>query len=331
MDKIRLIVSDMDGTLLNEKQELSSDTIKILIQAQQQGIGVVLASGRGLKDLISYGKQLELDQYPLRGYVTLNGLELYDSKRKCIEKQQRLTYADIITFNKISLKYQIPLIIFFEDTSYLLNSTSINKSYLVDNSWVENSNMDLIKKQDETKLLKIVLCGNEESIEYMLNHLDENIFNQYEISKVEKQWVEINPKGINKGYGLLKYLNQYQREPTIQELSQNLNIEKQNIIEAMQSTQSIASFQDVVGNDNQNELSLSDIVSLDPETLKHYHDHLDLKNAFDCLNQREKKVIQERYYQGYSQCEIADELFVSQAQISRIEKKALEKLHKKLV
>ena len=78
-----------------------------------------------------------------------------------------------------------------------------------------------------------------------------------------------------------KYLNQYQREPTIQELSQNLNIEKQNIIEAMQSTQSIASFQDVVGNDNQNELSLSDIVSLDPETLKHYHDHLDLKNAFD--------------------------------------------------
>ena len=128
-----------------------------------------------------------------------------------------------------------------------------------------------------------------------------------------------------------KYLNQYQREPTIQELSQNLNIEKQNIIEAMQSTQSIASFQDAVGNDDQNELSLSDIISLDSETLKHYHDHLDLKNALDCLNQREKKVIQERYYQGYSQCEIADELFVSQAQISRIEKKALEKLHKKLV
>lgn len=95
-----------------------------------------------------------------------------------------------------------------------------------------------------------------------------------------------------------KYLNQYQREPTIQELSQNLNIEKQNIIEAMQSTQSIASFQDVVGNDNQNELSLSDIVSLDPETLKHYHDHLDLKNAFDCLNQREKKVIQEKILPG---------------------------------
>ena len=119
-----------------------------------------------------------------------------------------------------------------------------------------------------------------------------------------------------------KYLNQF---------SQNLNIDKKNIIEAIQSTQSIASFQDVVGSDDQNELSLLDVVSLDQETLKHYHDHLDLKKAFDCLNQREKQVIQERYYQGYSQCEIADELFVSQAQISRIEKKALEKLHKRLV
>ena len=70
-------------------------------------------------------------------------------------------------------------------------------------------------------------------------------------------------------------------------------------------------------------------VLLAPKSGKETRD--DLKKAFDCLNQREKQVIQERYYQGYSQCEIADELFVSQAQISRIEKKALEKLHKRLV
>ncbi len=42
-------------------------------------------------------------------------------------------------------------------------------------------------------------------------------------------------------------------------------------------------------------------------------------------------MIQERYYQGYSQCEIAYELFFSQEQISLIEKKHLEKLHKRLV
>lgn len=212
MNNIHLIVSDMDGTLLNENHELNTTTINILKQAQQQGIGVVLASGRGLKDLTHFSKQLELEKYPLSGYITLNGLELYDSKRKCIEKQQRLTYADIITFNKISLKYQIPLIIFFEDASYLLNGHAINKSYLVDTSDIQEIDFDSLKDMNCSKLLKIVLCGNEESIEYMLNHLNEDIKNQYEISKVEKQWVEINPQGINKGNGLIEYLNYYHLE-----------------------------------------------------------------------------------------------------------------------
>lgn len=52
MNNIRLIISDMYGTLLNKKQQLSSETINTLKQVQQQGIGVVLASGRGLRDLL---------------------------------------------------------------------------------------------------------------------------------------------------------------------------------------------------------------------------------------------------------------------------------------
>ena len=105
MNNIRLIISDMDGTLLNKKQQLSSETINTLKQVQQQGIGVVLASGRGLKDLLYFSKQLELDNYPLSGYITLNGLELYDSKKKNIVKHQRLTYKDVLIFNEISMTY----------------------------------------------------------------------------------------------------------------------------------------------------------------------------------------------------------------------------------
>ena len=202
--------------------------------------------------------------------------------------------------------------IYYYCSSYVRNNTCT--SHGIKEEQIEAIVLQLINKQIElvhNTAKMIDKISKNKSIDYDY----EILMNRIDIIEKEKE----------------KYLNQYQRESTIQELSQNLNIEKQNIIEAMQSTQSIASFQDAVGNDDQNELSLSDIISLDPETLKHYHDHLDLKNAFDCLNQREKKVIQERYYQGYSQCEIADELFVSQAQISRIEKKALEKLHKKLV
>ena len=209
MNNIRLIISDMDGTLLNKKQQLSSETINTLKQVQQQGIGVVLASGRGLKDLLYFSKQLELDNYPLSGYITLNGLELYDSKKKNIVKHQRLTYKDVLIFNEISMTYEIPLILFYETNSYLLNSNSINKTYLVDTSCLEKSNLEQIKSLDENKLLKIVLCAHEDSIEKMLKSLDKKIFETYEISKVEKQWVEINPKGIHKGLGGLDYLKYY--------------------------------------------------------------------------------------------------------------------------
>ena len=123
---------------------------------------------------------------------------------------------------------------------------------------------------------------------------------------------------------------------TVKDLSYAILKEKEKYLvekqrEPIQSTQSVASFQEIIGHDDQNELHLIDMIPLDKETLKHYHQHLDLKKAMTCLNPREQKVIKERYYKGYSQCEIAKELFVSQAQVSRIEKNALEKLHKKLV
>ena len=151
----------------------------------------------------------------------------------------------------------------------------------------------------------------------------------------EESQVKISRTVKDLSYAILKekekYLVEKQREPTIEELVSNLQIDQHLIIEAIQSTQSVASFQEIIGHDDQNELHLIDMIPLDKETLKHYHQHLDLKKAMTCLNPREQKVIQERYHKGYSQCEIAKELFVSQAQISRIEKNALEKLHKKLV
>ena len=128
----------------------------------------------------------------------------------------------------------------------------------------------------------------------------------------EESQVKISRTVKDLSYAILKekekYLVEKQREPTIEELVSNLQIDQHSIIEAIQSTQSVASFQEIIGHDDQNELHLIDMIPLDKETLK----HLDLKKAMTCLNPREQKVIQERYYKGYSQCEIAKELFVSQ-------------------
>ncbi len=86
--KIQTIITDLDGTLLTNENKISKETKKILIEAQQKGIKVVLASGRSTKAILPYAEELLLDKYS--GYVlSYNGACLYDCKsKKVIYKKQ---------------------------------------------------------------------------------------------------------------------------------------------------------------------------------------------------------------------------------------------------
>lgn len=126
------------------------------------------------------------------------------------------------------------------------------------------------------------------------------------------------------------YIQESKREPTIKELSKILKVEQSAIIEAMQSTNSISSLQEEVKNDDGNALTMMDQICNTKENVKDMNITIDLQNAMKYLNDKEKKVIDERYFYGRSQMEIANDLFISQAQVSRIEKQALKNLHKYL-
>ena len=79
MMKIKAIVLDVDGTLLNREKKISSRTKEILLKAQQQGILLVLASGRPTKGLIEFGKELRMDDY--NGFfVSFNGSKVVEAK-----------------------------------------------------------------------------------------------------------------------------------------------------------------------------------------------------------------------------------------------------------
>lgn len=60
---IKAIVMDMDGTLLNSKNQISEKTRQVLLEAQQQGITLILASGRSYTRLLKYARELEMDRY----------------------------------------------------------------------------------------------------------------------------------------------------------------------------------------------------------------------------------------------------------------------------
>ena len=127
-----------------------------------------------------------------------------------------------------------------------------------------------------------------------------------------------------------QFLQNHHREPSIQEIADNLKIESKEVIMALYSTNTISSLQEELSNDDGNVVQVMDQL---PNKEKDFdmNQSLDLHNALNHLNDKQKKVIQERYFYGKSQMEIAQDLFVSQAQVSRIEKQALKNLHKYLL
>ena len=124
-----------------------------------------------------------------------------------------------------------------------------------------------------------------------------------------------------------KYLAKLQREPTINELAKELSIKPNEVVEALLSTNTISSLQEEVKNDDGNNLKVIDSLKDEKTDVSRTKQNIDLYDAIDNLSPKENKIIKHRYFEVLSQSEIAKELFISQAQVSRIEKKALNNLH----
>ena len=112
------------------------------------------------------------------------------------------------------------------------------------------------------------------------------------------------------------------REPTLQELAQQTGLSAEDIAVAETATASVESIQQECGDDG---FSLENILS-DTETEDYLIEKIALKQAITELPERERMVIQLRYFHGLTQDRVSKILKVSQVQISRIEKKALERL-----
>ena len=130
-------------------------------------------------------------------------------------------------------------------------------------------------------------------------------------------------------YKILKYKNDYMmnngREPSIEEISKELNLDNKEILSSLEATKSIISYFDPIYDDGGETIYLYDQLSTKDNDIL---DEVILKNAIDSLKIKEKQVLTDRYINGKTQVELSEELNISQAQVSRIEKNALENIKK---
>lgn len=121
-------------------------------------------------------------------------------------------------------------------------------------------------------------------------------------------------------------MNKNNREPTVAEIAEETGISKEDIVFAMDAIQSPVSLYEPVYTDGGDTLCIMDQVSDKKNSENSWVENLALSDAMKRLTQRENKIIQMRFYEGKTQMEVADELAISQAQISRIEKAALQNM-----
>ena len=121
---------------------------------------------------------------------------------------------------------------------------------------------------------------------------------------------------------------QLERSPTYEEISKYLNIKKEQVKEAFESFNPVMSFSEPINNTDEDSLELYDIIS-DPEDLEEkVITNLTLKTALNSLDEIERRIIDNTYFEGLTQMEVAQEFNISQAQVSRLEKQALKNMRK---
>ena len=125
-------------------------------------------------------------------------------------------------------------------------------------------------------------------------------------------------------YAKESYMKNNLKEPTIAEIANEIGIEKETIVYAMDAIQNPVSLFEPVYTEGGDTLYVMDQISDKKNREENWVENLSLREAINRLNQRERHIIDLRFYEGKTQMEVAQEIGISQAQVSRLEKNALK-------
>ncbi len=118
---------------------------------------------------------------------------------------------------------------------------------------------------------------------------------------------------------------QKQSEPTVSEIAKELNLPVEDVVIALESIVSPVSLYDPVYSDGGDTIYVLDQIG-DNNDDRNWLDEISLKESIKNLNEREKHILTLRFMQGKTQMEVSEEIGISQAQVSRLEKGALKRI-----
>lgn len=131
-------------------------------------------------------------------------------------------------------------------------------------------------------------------------------------------------------YARENYMKKNLKEPTIHEIAEEIGISREDIVFAMDAIQSPVSLYDPVYTEGGDTLYVMDQISDKKNKEEYWVESIALEESMKCLDEREKHIVQLRFFEGRTQMEVAEEIGISQAQVSRLEKNALKTMRQYL-
>ena len=121
-----------------------------------------------------------------------------------------------------------------------------------------------------------------------------------------------------------KLIKDNNKEPTISQISKELNLPREDVVFALDAIQDPVSLYEPIYHDGGDAIYVMDQVKDNKNTDESWLENISIKEAMKKLSSREKLILNLRFFNGKTQMEVADEIGISQAQVSRLEKIALK-------
>ncbi len=199
---IKLIALDIDQTLLNSQSKITKDTKIALQRALQEGIKIVLCSGRPLAGVSPFLKELGVsgdEQY----VITYNGALIETVSGKIISKQI-LTNADYRRIVKYVEAHDMQYYVLDDNSNVYTSNHDINRIAVVQ-AW-ENSAGIFVRTPDELpadfEIPKAAIVGEKETLDGFEKQLKQEFSNDYYVVRAADNFLEVMHQNVNKGSGL---------------------------------------------------------------------------------------------------------------------------------
>ena len=125
-----------------------------------------------------------------------------------------------------------------------------------------------------------------------------------------------------------KITKEKQKEPTIEEIAKELGVEPEEVAFSLDAIQEPLSLQEPVNGSGTEKLYIMDQVKDNKNTDDSWAENITMLEAMKRLNDKEKMIINKRFFEGRTQVEVAEEIGISQAQVSRLEKSAINHIRR---